>query len=89
MSAKKRDLIERMRENPKNDWTIADVKKLAKAHGLEVRSPSGSSHYVVSSKFLRDSLCVPHNRPIKARYITLLCLMVDAHLDAGDERKKK
>ena len=82
MAAKKRSLLEQMQDNPKGDWTIEDVKKLVKQHGLEIRSPNGSSHYVVSSRHLRDSLCVPHNRPIKPRYIGLLCSMVQTHMEA-------
>lgn len=87
MAAKKRPLVDRMAENPKGDWTIEDVKKLCGQHDLEIRSPNGSSHYVVSSPRLRDSLCVPYKRPVKPRYITLLCYMVYAHTEAGGVKK--
>jgi len=68
MAAKKRSLFEKMRDNPKGDWTIHDVQKLCRNEGLEFRQGAGS-HSVVSSPHLRDSLTVPARKPIKSRYI--------------------
>ena len=77
--AKKRKLLSEMRDNPAGDWTIEDVLKLVRQEGLKSRKPNGGSHYVVFSPQLRDSLCVPHKRPIKARYIRMLVSYVEAH----------
>ena len=85
MAPKKRTL-DKMRDNPKADWTIGDVEKVAKQEDIEVRSPTGGSHYVLSSPRLRDPLCVPHNRPIKPRYIRLLVSYVRAHRVAGKSK---
>lgn len=78
--AKKKDLLEQMRANPRDDWTIAQVEKLCAKLGLEIRVPSGSSHYVVSSPYLRDSLTVPYKRPIRPLYIKKLVSYSDAHV---------
>jgi hypothetical protein len=32
------DLLERMRANPRGDWTIADVERLCRRHGLRCNS---------------------------------------------------
>lgn len=82
--AVKRDLLEKMRANPRADWTIANVKTLCSRHGIEVRRPSGSSHYVLSSPYLRDSLTVPFKRPIKALYIKHLVSYCDGHNQAKE-----
>lgn len=68
-----------MAANPRADWTIEDVKSLAKKEGLEVRLPNGGSHTVVSSPLLRESLCIPAKRPIKPRYIKELVGYARAH----------
>lgn len=78
--ASKASLLERMRSNPKGDWRIADVEKLAKQHGMTFREPYKSSHAKVSSSYLTGILTIPFKRPIKARYISLLVSYTDAHL---------
>lgn len=80
--AKKRSTLDKMAANPHDDWTIENVKTLVKQEGLEIRSPSGGSHHVVSSPLLRDSVCVPHKRPIKSIYIVHLVHYAEAHRKA-------
>lgn len=46
-------LLARMRANPRGDWTIADIERLARAAGLGVEPPGGGSHYKVESPRLR------------------------------------
>ena len=36
------DLLDRMRRNPAADWTIADVEKVCRDHGLMFRAGKGS-----------------------------------------------
>lgn len=84
--AKKQSLLDRMEANPRDGWKIEDVKALVKQEDLELRSPNGGSHYVVSSPHLRDSLCVPFKRPIKMFYIKALVSYALAHR-ASKERK--
>lgn len=83
--AKKQPILEQMRRNPKDDWRIDEVLKVCDQHELEYRLPKGTSHYVVSSPLLRDSLCVPYKRPIKPIYIKNLVSYVDAHILAKKE----
>ncbi len=78
---RKQSLLEKMRRNPRDDWTISNVETLCRQVGLEIRKPSGSSHYIISSKYLRDSLTVPYKRPIKALYIKHLVSYSEAHTD--------
>lgn len=77
--AGKKSILDKMRSNPLADWTMQDIKTLAKQEDLELRCPKRGSHYVVSSPALRDSVTVPHNRPIKPKYIRLLVGYVDTH----------
>ena len=84
---KKKDLLEKMRANPADDWTIANIETLCAKVGLEVRKPSGSSHYVVTSPYLRDAQTIPFKRPIKSLYIKQLVSYCDAHSDIMGNRK--
>ena len=77
--APKRTILEKMRANPLDNWTIDDVLLLCEEFGLNARNPNGGSHYVVTSKYLRDDLTVPYKRPIKQRYIKNLVGYVIAH----------
>ncbi|MDE0590443.1 hypothetical protein OU789_10940 [Halocynthiibacter sp. C4] len=87
--AKKKPLLEKMRDNPRDDWTIAQVENLCAQMGLEVRKPNGSSHYVVSSPVLRDSLCVPYKRPIRSLYIKKLVGYIDAHIEVTKKKESE
>jgi len=78
-----------MAANPKADWTLADVTKLVRQEGLEMRTPNGGSHNVVSSPHLRDSLCVPSHRPIKVRYIKELVGYTIAHRTSAEKDEDK
>lgn len=72
-------LLERMRRNPKSDWTIKDVAALCREHGIDC-SParSGGSHYKVTHPSMPEILTVPFKRPIKPVYIRKLVVFVDA-----------
>lgn len=78
--AKKKPLLERMRDNPKNDWQIKDIEKVCNQIGLTLDAPSHGSHYKVFSDRLRDALTIPARRPIKPPYIRALVSYADAHL---------
>ncbi len=67
-----------MRANPKDGWTIADVRVVCDAAGVELRSPKGSSHYKVTHESQREILTIPFNRPIKPLYIKRLVGFIDA-----------
>lgn len=83
--APKKSLLEKMRANPKGDWTIQQVCTVCDQLDIEVRKPNGSSHYVVVSAFLRDALCVPYKRPIRVIYIKHFVSYCDAHKSAKEE----
>ncbi|WP_116654033.1 type II toxin-antitoxin system HicA family toxin [Pelagibacterium sediminicola] len=72
-------LLERMRRNPKGDWTIEDVARLCRQYGAHCAPPrSGGSHYKVAHPAVTEILTVPFKRPIKPVYIRKLVLLVDA-----------
>jgi len=42
--ARKRSLLERMKANPRADWTIPDIEKLCAETGLTMHAPGSGSH---------------------------------------------
>lgn len=87
--APKKPLLDKMRANPKGDWTIGDVQKLCDQHGVTLEPPSGSSHYKAVSPYLAGHQTVPYKRPIKPFYITSLVSMIDAHMICVAEQEKE
>jgi hypothetical protein len=83
-----KSLTERMRANPRGDWTISDVKAVCRAFGLKCSPPrGGGSHYKVSHSSLRDILTIPQRRPIKTVYIRKLIRLIDALEAAGKDEE--
>ncbi len=68
-------LISRMRNNPR-DWTIDDLKTLAKRFDIDWRQP-GTSHVTFSYSKL-PPLTVPSHKPIKPIYITRFLSLIDS-----------
>ncbi len=60
-------LLTKMQNNPKGDWTPANLKTIAKAKGLTCRQ-NGTSHAVFTNK-KGEHLTVPMHKPVKAIYI--------------------
>ena len=86
--AKKRSLLERMRDNPRGDWQHADAEKLCREVGLQIEAPSRGSHFKVYSLHFDEPLTVPAHRPIKPVYIRLPVDWAQRHLDLGKEGNK-
>lgn len=82
----KRSVLERMRSNPRADWTISDIEKLCADIDMELIPPSSGSHYKICSEYLRDILTIPARRPIKAPYIRKLVSYADAHRELRETR---
>ena len=73
----------RKRGNNPRDWTIDDLKTLARRYGLDWRQP-GTSH-VTSSAAGRTPLTVPSHKPIKPLYVVRFVSLIDSLGDAhGD-----
>lgn len=73
--------LEEMRSNPRGDWTIDDVRVVCAGYGVDLREPSGGSHYKVTHETQRDILTIPHRRPIKPVYIRRFVEFIDAVKD--------
>jgi hypothetical protein len=69
--------LAKMRQNPKADWHIDDLKSVARAKGIEWRQP-GTSHVT----FRCDDgakITVPARKPIKPVYVRLFVEFVEKH----------
>ena len=67
--------MERMRANPRDDWTIEQMQTVADAQGVEWRNPRGSHVVFVTSS--GDPLSVPARRPVKAVYVREFVELID------------
>lgn len=74
-----------MRNNPRADWQISDVKVVCDAFGIALEEPSGGSHYKVFHERVREILTLPARRPIKPVYIRSFVAFVDDVKDKLDE----
>ena len=70
-------LLERMRNNPRNNWRIDHVETLASRYGLSVNRPRGGGSHVTLRHNSGLKLTVPARRPIKPKYIQRLVQMID------------
>jgi hypothetical protein len=71
--------FERMRTNPRDDWTIRDVESVCSRFGVACNPPrGGGSHYTVSHPSQVEILTVPAHKPVRAVYINKLVLFIDA-----------
>ncbi len=75
--SKAEKLLEAMRHNPSNDWTIGDIQRLCSHIGWQCLAPSNGSHWKVTVKESNATLTVPARRPIKPIYIRKLVAMID------------
>ena len=78
-------LIAAMRQNPRGDWRIDQLKAIADRYGFAYRQP-GTSH-VVFAPAAGPLLSVPARRPIKAVYIRQFVAMIDAKESESDGDK--
>ena len=78
------DLLDRMRSNPASAWSIADVQRVCREHGVRCTPPTGGgSHYKISHASQREILTVPFRRPIKPVYVRKLVRFIDAVRNAN------
>lgn len=68
-------LLQRMRSNPKNDWTPENIKTLCTAYGLLIRQNATSHAVLTNSK--GNHLTIPMHKPIKAIYIKQLITLIE------------
>ena len=74
MSAADKRLV-KMRQNPKADWHIDDMKSVARAKAIEWRQP-GTSH-VTFRRTDGAKLTVPARKPIKPVYVRMFVEFVE------------
>ena len=72
-------LLDKMRNNPRGDWTMKEIRTIARhIDGMIVTAPTGGSHYGVSHPASREILTIPAKRPIKPGYIKAFVDMTDS-----------
>ncbi len=72
-------LLNKMRNNPRGDWTIENLNTVAKEYNsLRLDSPRRGSHYTLSHPNLRDILTIPARRPLKPVYVKRFVDMIDS-----------
>lgn len=70
--------LERMRSNPRAEWSIEDVVALCREHSVMCRPPSGGgSHFRVAHPDVPAKLTIPSRRPIKPIYIRQLVSFIE------------
>jgi hypothetical protein len=69
--------FDKMRQNPRSDWTIRHVESVCREFGIRCDAPRSGSHYKISHPRKAEILTVPFKRPIKAVYIRKLIEFVD------------
>ncbi|MCY3552998.1 MAG: type II toxin-antitoxin system HicA family toxin [Candidatus Poribacteria bacterium] len=70
-------LLERMRNNPHDDWRITHIETLAERYGFSMNRPRGGSSHVTLRHDSGERLTIPARRPIKAAYIRQLVQAID------------
>ena len=79
----------RMRENPKDDWTIQQIETVArhcKDSGLIFQTPSRGSHYTVTHVDMPDYiLTIPARRSILPVYVKVFVSMIDSIMEEKSE----
>jgi hypothetical protein len=78
--------LEKMRNNPRGDWTIEELNVVAEDQGIVVRN-HGGSHFVYSHPDIHHNVSVPARRPIKPSYIRQFVAFVDEVSDIANELK--
>ena len=68
-------IVKRMRNNPR-DWSVDDLKVLARRNGIDWRQP-GTSHVTFSYPGLLP-LTVPAHKPVKPIYIKRFLALIDS-----------
>jgi len=83
--AKKKPLLEQMRDNPRNNWQIADIQRLCDNYQVSCDPPTSGSHYKVHSRYIHGILTIPAHKPIKPIYIKGLVTYIDTHISTLEE----
>ncbi len=75
----------RMRDNPRDDWTIEQIEVVARHYeddGLIFKPPSHGSHYTIAHKGMPDYiLTIPAHKPILPVYVKRFVSMIDSIME--------
>lgn len=74
--------LAQMRNNPRGDWTIADIEVVCRAYDIALEPPSHGSHWCVVHP-TAGIQTIPAHRRIKARYVKEFVRFVDKAAGEG------
>lgn len=78
---KRSKLLDKMRSNPKGDWTINDLLSVAASvrdSGFTLSAPKRGSHYTARHPDVLEILTIPARKPIKPIYVKRFVSMIDS-----------
>lgn len=71
-------ILDRMRANPRGDWSIQDFETVANQYGVKVTKPKSGGHTVFSHlQWGEIRQIVPHLKPIRAVYVNDFVGLID------------
>ncbi|MYA55269.1 addiction module toxin, HicA family [Candidatus Poribacteria bacterium] len=70
-------LLEKMRNNPRDNWRITHVETLARRYGFSINRPKRGGSHVTLRHDSGVRLTIPDHRPIRPMYIRRLVKMID------------
>lgn len=70
-------LLGAMKRNPRDGWTIDEIKSVCRSAGVHPYAPARGSHVVLSHPWVEGLLTIPAKRPIKPIYVQLVVDMVE------------
>lgn len=70
-------LLERMRNNPRDDWRITHIETIARRYGFSINRPKRGSSHVTLRHDSGARLTIPDRRPIRPVYIRRLVKIID------------
>lgn len=70
-------LLERMRNNPRDDWRITHIETIAKRYGFSINRPNRGSSHVTLRHDSGVRLTIPDRRPIRPVYIRRFVKIID------------
>jgi predicted RNA binding protein YcfA (HicA-like mRNA interferase family) len=70
-------ILDRMRDNPRDNWKVKDIEKVCNGIGATLTAPTRGSHYKVSHPEVEEILTIPARDPIKQVYVKKFVDIID------------
>ncbi len=78
-------LLAGVRRNPRDDWTIGQIRSVARQFEIDVANPRRGSHHTLAHADLPGFiLTIPVHRTVKSVYVKQFVSMIDDIISVGD-----